>query len=270
MVELIFSKLALQLLFTVGVIVCAGVLLALAKRFFLRSCGSAAYRVQIVTGVVGTPVHELSHALFCLIFGHRITEMKLFTPNADDGSLGHVSHSYRKKNLWHQLGNFFIGIAPILGGTAMLLLLLRLLLPATFSGVTGALAYGGSSIFGGSGGFSLEALLLTVKEMLKALFLPSNFLSWEWYVYMILAVFILMHMEISPSDIRSGLLGFLYFALIFLVADAVLAYVFPGALFAFTAGVISAGAYLLSFLSLSVLLSLLMALISLPVRLIRR
>lgn len=270
MAELIFSKLALQLLFTVGVIVCSGILLALSKRFFLRSCGSAAYRVQIVTGIVGTPVHELSHALFCLIFRHRITEMKLFTPNSDDGSLGHVSHSYRKKNLWHQIGNFFIGIAPILGGTAMLLLLLKLLLPATFSGVTGALAYGGSSIVSGSGSVSIEALLLTVLEMLKALFSLSNLTSWEWYVYMLLAVCILMHMEISPSDIRSGLLGFVFFVLVFLGVDTVLAFLFPTSLVLFTATVISIGAYLLSFLSLSVLLSLLMALISLPVRLIRR
>ena len=270
MAELIFSKLLIQLLFTVGVIVCSGVLLAWSKRFFLRSCGSAGYHVQIVTGAIGTPVHELSHALFCVIFGHKIVEMKLFAPNALDGSLGHVSHSYRKKNLWHQLGNFFIGIAPILGGTGVLLLLLRLLLPATFSGISSALAYGGSSIVSSSGSFSADALIHTVTEMLKALFLPENFKSWQWYVYMLLAVFILMHMEVSPSDIRSGFLGFVFFALIFLAVDAALALLAPAMLVSFTSIVISLGAYLLSFLSLSVLLSLLMAVISIPVRFLRR
>ena len=132
MAKLILEKLLLQLLFTVGIIICSGLLLSFSKRFFLKSCGSAAYHVQIVTGFLGTPVHELSHALFCLIFGHRICEIQLFNPNSDDGTLGHVSHSYNRKNLWHQLGNFFIGIAPILGGTAVLLLLLRLLLRKRF------------------------------------------------------------------------------------------------------------------------------------------
>ena len=55
MAELIFSKLLIQLLFTVGVIVCSGVLLAWSKRFFLRSCGSAGYHVQIVTGETDKP-----------------------------------------------------------------------------------------------------------------------------------------------------------------------------------------------------------------------
>ena len=270
MAGLIFSKLLVQLLFTVGIIVCSGVLLAWSKRFFLRSCGSAGYHVQLVTGIIGTPVHELSHALFCVIFGHSIVEMELFTPNSLDGSLGHVFHTYRRKNLWHQMGNFFIGIAPIIGGTAILLLLLRLFLPETFSGISSALAYGGSSIISSSGSFSAEALFHTVMEMLRALFLPENFKSWQWYVYMLLAIFILMHMEISPSDICSGFLGFVYFALIFLIVDSVLVLLEPALLVSFTSIVISMGAYLLSFLSLSVLLSLLMAAISLPVRLIRR
>ncbi|MGO0916500.1 hypothetical protein ACTPEM_26060, partial [Clostridioides difficile] len=38
----------------------------------------------------------------------------------NDGILGYVSHSYKKDNLYQSIGNFFIGIAPIIGGTIMI------------------------------------------------------------------------------------------------------------------------------------------------------
>lgn len=69
---------------------------------------------------LGTAVHELGHALFAIIFRHKITEMVLFSPKAKDGSLGHVNHSYNKKSTYQRIGNFFIGIGPILLGSIVL------------------------------------------------------------------------------------------------------------------------------------------------------
>ena len=37
-------------------------------------------------GWLGTIIHELGHALFCLIFRHKITEMKLFDPGPETGT----------------------------------------------------------------------------------------------------------------------------------------------------------------------------------------
>ena len=71
-------------------------------------------------GWLGCSVHELSHAFFALIFGHKITEIKLFAPSKDGESLGHVSHSYNKKSIYHKIGNFFIGISPLLAGGIVL------------------------------------------------------------------------------------------------------------------------------------------------------
>ncbi|MGE5315415.1 MAG: hypothetical protein ACM3Q4_12035 [Acidobacteriota bacterium] len=82
-----------------------------------------------VTGWLGTPVHELGHAVFCILFGHRITGMRLFSPVPRDGSLGYVEHAFNRKNLYHQIGNFFIGAGPIISGTLVLHLLMRWLLP---------------------------------------------------------------------------------------------------------------------------------------------
>ena len=73
-------------------------------------------------GWLGTVIHEIGHALFAFIFGHKIYEIKLFTP-ASEESLGHVSHGFDTGNPYQRIGNFFIGIGPILLGTGILFLI---------------------------------------------------------------------------------------------------------------------------------------------------
>jgi hypothetical protein len=69
---------------------------------------------------LGCSIHELSHAFFALIFGHKINEISLFKPNSSGDSLGHVSHSFNKKSSYQKIGNFFIGIGPLLAGGIVL------------------------------------------------------------------------------------------------------------------------------------------------------
>lgn len=69
---------------------------------------------------LGTAIHELGHAIFCPVFGHKIIKMKLFEVNYESGNLGYVNHSYNQNNLWSQIGSFFIGIGPIILGSLAL------------------------------------------------------------------------------------------------------------------------------------------------------
>jgi hypothetical protein len=85
-----------------------------------------------VFGWLGTSLHELGHAIFALLFGHRITEMKLFKPDKETGTLGYVKHTYNKNNIFHLVGNFFIGIGPILLGTFFIFLLSFFLFKAQY------------------------------------------------------------------------------------------------------------------------------------------
>ena len=81
------------------------VLSSLLRTVIVRKIGTMPYVYLTAPGVI---VHELSHAGFCLLFGHTVTDMRLFSPQ-DDGTLGYVSHQYNPRNLYHQIGNFFIG-----------------------------------------------------------------------------------------------------------------------------------------------------------------
>lgn len=254
-----------QLVVTVGVIVVTGMVIAGAKRVFLKCCRGGAYYVELVTGLVGTPIHELSHAAFCLLFGHRIKKICLWTAKPQNRNIGYVTHTYRKRNLWHQIGNFFIGIAPIIGGSAVLLILLRLLLPDV-----------AASLFSLSNDIPhepikmMEVLLEQALSVLRALFDPSHFLRFHFYLYMLLAVLIVLHMEISSSDIRSGLWGFLFLAFVWLLLDLLLFFFYSEGLKTVTEICVGIGAILSTFLCLSVILSVLLLLVSVVVLVIRR
>lgn len=72
-------------------------------------------------GWFGCAVHELSHALFALLFGHKVVAIELFNPKGKNEAMGFVKHTYNKKSVYQKAGNFFIGISPLLAGGLVLL-----------------------------------------------------------------------------------------------------------------------------------------------------
>lgn len=90
------------------------------------------FMAQYYVGSFGVITHELSHAIMALIFGQKITAFHpLINPKThpDTDRLGYVSREW-KSNSWYQnLGNLFIGIAPIFGCTLVLYLILRFTMP---------------------------------------------------------------------------------------------------------------------------------------------
>lgn len=66
-----------------------------------------------IIGLIGIPLHELSHATFALIFGHKIKSVKWYSISGD----AYVNHTYNTNSKYQSVGNLFIAIAPFL--TAM-------------------------------------------------------------------------------------------------------------------------------------------------------
>jgi hypothetical protein len=78
--------------------------------------------------VLGTPLHELSHLAACLLFRHQVRRYSIFSPDRS-GRLGFVEHAYDPQSLYQRAGCFFIALAPMSAGFAVLYGALVLLFP---------------------------------------------------------------------------------------------------------------------------------------------
>ena len=128
-IAIIFSKTLIDLFRLFGNIIIFGfilyVLSSMTRRIFAKTLG--AKTELYITGLNGTPIHELSHALFCIIFNHKINDIKLFTTKSE--TIGYVLHSYDSRSWYQQIGNFFIGVGPIIIGALIVYFLFLLLAP---------------------------------------------------------------------------------------------------------------------------------------------
>lgn len=66
----------------------------------------------IATGLIGVTLHEVSHAIMCFVFRHKVHRIVFFSLGRD-GTLGYLEHSYNIKSLYQRIGLFFIGFSPL-------------------------------------------------------------------------------------------------------------------------------------------------------------
>ena len=172
-------------------------------------------------GWLGCSVHELSHAFFALIFGHKISEVALFEPNSNGESLGHVSHSYNKRSIYQKTGNFFIGISPLLFGGIVLFLCVLLLYRFDVTALST---------------FRISPHVLTDLSLLKQIglniwnslisffsivFVGSAAVWWKSALLIYILYSVGSSMTLSKSDVGSAISGFLWLIIIFLVFNLI-------------------------------------------------
>lgn len=94
------------------------------------------FYAQIILGGVGVIIHELSHLLMALLFGHQIVSFRLLhipnPSNPGDNALGYVNHAWNEHSFYQRVGNVFIGIAPVVGCTLAIIGLTQWLVPGIF------------------------------------------------------------------------------------------------------------------------------------------
>ena len=164
----------------------------------------------IFFGWLGTMVHEFGHALLCVIFGHRLIEVRLFDPNPDTGTLGYVNHTYNPSNIYHVVGNFFIGIGPILLGSLVIYLLCIFLLgidvpkiSVDYTAINTDLNYRIVIMT------QLQNIWGFVTEILKSIFTWGQLSRWQFYLFIYLAFCIGSSMTLSRADIKGTARGFI-------------------------------------------------------------
>ena len=171
---------------------------------------------------LGTPIHELGHALFCLIFGHKIETIHFFKPDPVTGTLGYVYHKWNPKNPWHVLGNFFIGVGPMVLGCAVLFGLFYFLIPDSGS-VWNAIITNVSDIEKGSPiGSYLTVFQGSALSIIKLIFTWANLAHWQFWVFLYLSICVASNIRLSPADIKGSLSGFGCIIMPFLILNLIL------------------------------------------------
>jgi hypothetical protein len=84
----------------------------LSKRRFVIG-----YIEAVVYNFICVPIHELSHLIFHIIFGHKVTDVKLFPSGGDPG---HVSFKYNKASVYQRMGCYVSAIGPFIVSTILL------------------------------------------------------------------------------------------------------------------------------------------------------
>ncbi len=210
----------LQLLFsTVGMLILCGLCVALLQKLFILLIGNTVgYRAILLTATVGTPIHELGHAVMCVLFGHTIEEISLYNPDPKNGMLGYVKHSYNPKNIYHQLGNFLIGLGPLLSGVGCMIGILFLCFnPAMHDYFDQAFA-----IVQADG--HVWEICLAGLRLLPALFSHEGNLFLQ-ILGLVLILAIMLHVNLSGEDIRRSLPGAGLYATLLLLFAAIVRWV---------------------------------------------
>jgi hypothetical protein len=133
-------------------------------------------RLQLfLFGLPGTIVHEGSHVIACVLFGHRVLRVKWFDPQATDGALGSVEHSYDPSSAYQRVGTIVIGLAPLIVGAAVILVSARLL---------------------------LEVPVVRLADL-------TNVAVWRWALFAYVSLSVGGSMHLSASDLRGTWRGVL-------------------------------------------------------------
>ncbi|KZX84140.1 hypothetical protein A3715_17830 [Oleiphilus sp. HI0009] len=176
-----------------------------------RSMGLSIYILLSFPGVV---IHELSHYLMCIIFGHHVTKVRFFSPNLSSGSLGYVNHSYNPRSIYQNIGNIFIGLSPIICLPPIVAMLIMAYVPVEIPSVKG-----------------MSFFSLALYDDL------NNYISAVYFYFLrngdVLSIFLFfclssisLHSSPSSSDLRGALKGTISLFII-LVFAAYIAYLIP-------------------------------------------
>lgn len=171
------------------------------------------------TGWLGTPIHELSHVLMCKLFRHRIDEMVLFEPDRETGRLGYVRHSYKAGNWFEEIGNVFIGLAPLIGGSIALAALLWGFYPDI---ATEAI----DSAAGETTGIATQTVTM-VRAVFRGIFNASDYGTIRFWAFIYLVLCVGSHMAPSGSDYRGAGRGAIILGVGLLILATAAAWIMP-------------------------------------------
>ena len=197
-------------------IILIGLALDFAKRIQVKwLTGSGIYKVRSIDSYIGTPIHEFGHYIFAKLFGFRIVETQFFpgklTNNCDGTvTLGFVKWSRGQKRITDSVGFLFVGIAPFLSGSAVIVLLAYILEPSLFNTLASefSLKIGDADIF--------KAILGNLDIIVNSIDF-INVLDWRFVIFILLTYMISKHITLSKPDIKTAITGLVQVSIIVII-----------------------------------------------------
>lgn len=183
-----------------------GLLFSIMKKGCNRNLRkSIGYIGTLIFGIVGVPIHELSHLIMCLIFRHNVTQVSLFRPikGRYDNILGFVKHKYNTNSVYQTTGCFFIGIAPMILGSSIIVLIINFLFPTLLVNLDSFIGVDSLRVSTLGKAFFYNASLI-----FSTVFSSTNFSSITYWICIYVIVSIALHMTISKADFDNALSGF--------------------------------------------------------------
>jgi len=202
-------------------------------------------------GWIGTAVHELGHLIFALLFGHHISNVKLFSFNTSNPEMGYVKHTFNKKNIYQNLGNFFIGIGPILLGGSALFIIGYFLLDINFNSITN----NNLKLINSSVSESIKNVFYSfydaLMHLIKSILHNNETVWWKYLLFFYLLFAIGSSISLSKSDIKGSFSGLLLFIALILLFNLTTLWLSDFAIIIFTTlSNLASGFYLILFLSI--------------------
>lgn len=209
----------------VGAFIVFGFLIGVIERQTeVNLYGKFGEKSVIITGLIGTTVHEFSHYIMCKLFLHKVIDVKFFSIKVKRNELGHVSHSYNKRSLYQRVGNFFIGIAPILFGTLIIILLFKVLLPENFNNTIINLNL--KEYLNLANNFSIITFIIDLLRdsmiIVLSLFKIANLISFKFWIFLFLAISISTHMSLSKADLKNSIDGIIFIFIISFIINGIM------------------------------------------------
>ena len=214
--ENFLSVLLQLLLLTLAPPIALGLAVWAANRLFCYLVGDGAARPFLLGALaLSTLLREVGHMCACLLFFHRIDDIRLLDLHAPDGELGFVEHSYRPRNPVALLGSLFYALFPVIVGLFAVLVILL----CCFRGVLGPF-FGEVALLGESGaGFSDYARVTF--DFLPRLFTARASGVFSAVVGSVLLLAIVSGIHVSPRELADSISGLLLYGVLCLVATAI-------------------------------------------------
>ncbi|MBX4262883.1 DUF3267 domain-containing protein [Clostridium estertheticum] len=256
-------KTCLDTIYMTGMIILVGFILGFLRNHsienFQRNFG---WKAVAITAIIGVPIHELSHAILCLVFRHKISKLVLLQRKDENGVLGYVNHAYNPNSIYQQTGNFFIGIAPIFGGISAIIALMYTIIPKTYNQFISISMVNINITKINS--VSLNGILNSYIDLIKIIFSVTNFSNPYFILFLFLAICISSHISLSSADIKGASKGLIVIFFIVLALN-----VFGFSKFVMAQGLLKYNIILIGFLIVSLIFSGITYLVSLLLLLIK-